>query len=246
MRAIATDSSHELLTNFSPVPPMTSQEAKLAWRAFSARKAIVKSHFVTKQFGLCAYSEISLENNFPIINSMGESITCDFGAHIEHIEPKSKNPQRTFDHTNLVVSAIDDCKARNILKENVFGGHAKGSWYKADEFISPLMTNCCDYFHYEVSGRVVPKTNLINQREKDRADLTINVLNLNAPLLIRWRKACLEQLDIMINEADDEASLRLLAELELLPVAHLLQPFFSAKKSIFGVLGDEVCNGWGS
>lgn len=241
MRAIKKDRSHELLISFRPIAPITSQEAKLAWKAFSPRKRIVKNHFITEQFGLCAYSEISLENNFPITNTQEGNVTCGFGGHIEHIEPKSKKPERTFDYTNLVVSAIDDCKARDILKEDVFGGHAKGNWYEADAFISPLMTNCDDYFHYEASGKVIPKGSLISQSEKDRADSTIMILNLNAPLLIRWRKACLEQLDIMINETDDDDSLRLLAELELLPVDHLLQPFFSAKKAIFGEIGDEVC-----
>lgn len=64
-----------------------------------------------EQFGLCAYSEIKLDDGA-------------LGAHLDHVEPKSKNPARTFDHTNLLLSAIDDIGARQLARQDVFGGHA--------------------------------------------------------------------------------------------------------------------------
>jgi len=224
-------------------PPQSYEIALPAWENYR-RKKETKILCISEQYGLCGYSQISLNNKFPILDESNEEISRELGAHLEHVEPKSLTPQKTFDHNNLIASAIDDAKARHLIYKDVFGGHAKLSWFNPTSFISPLLNNCQDYFHYETSGLVVPKESLPNRREKAKARLTIYKLNLNAPLLVNWRKIWLEALDTIIDEAEAEALIHI-ANTELLPTNGELRPFHSAQRQLLGNIGERVCEEYG-
>lgn len=242
MRAIKKGIAHRHLVRRHTNPPQNHEQATKAWERFRGdRKRATKELCYEEQFGLCGYSEISLDNIVPIIDASNHEISRNLGIHLEHVEPKNINPQRTFDHTNLIASAIDDIKANNLIAKDVFGGHAKLKWFNETSFISPLLGNCCDYFHYETTGKVVPKESLLNRREKAKARLTIYKLNLNAPILVNWRKVWLKALEKIIDESDD-VSLVLIAESELLPINGLLRPFHSAQRGLFGKVGEKICH----
>jgi uncharacterized protein (TIGR02646 family) len=239
MRAIKKKNSDRHLENRHKKPPTTAQKATRAWNGFRYTGQSAKACY-KEQYGLCGYSEISIDNLYPIIDMHSTEISRTLGSHLEHVEPKSKNPQRTFDHSNLILSAIDDVKAQQLLKPDVFGGHHKQKMYSASSFISPLNNNCEDYFHYETSGKIVPKATLPSRREKAKARLTIYILNLNAPILVNWRKNWLSSLDSIIESLDGNA-LYNFAELELSPIKDTLRPFHTAQKQLFGVLGKTIC-----
>jgi len=63
--------------------PLTAREAANRWRRYD--KAETRSSLLDEQWWLCAYTELALEG-------------FRDGCHIEHIEPKSINPARTFDY----------------------------------------------------------------------------------------------------------------------------------------------------
>ncbi len=209
-------------------PPTAEREAEAAWGNFRGeRLQPTRDKCLEEQYGLCGYSEIDLKGS-------------GLGMHFEHLEPKSRNPARTFDHNNLILSAINTENQRILAKQDVFGGHAKLKWYHPNAFIHPLLPNCRDYFHYETSGRVVPKAQL-PRRERAKARLTIYRLNLNAPILVNKRKVWLAEADYWINEfANDPDALRNFAEMELLLTANRLRPFHSAVRQLLGRLGEEV------
>lgn len=221
-------------------PPTNHLKATFAWNRFRRHKPSVTRTCYQEQFGLCCYSEISLDNVFSILRLDNTELSRALGTHIEHIEPKSRNPRKTFEYTNLILSAIDDPSKRNLLKVDVFGGHAKQKMYHATSFISPLLNNCSQYFHYETSGKVVPKASLPTQREKAKARLTIYMLNLNSPILVEWRKVWLTELSKIIDESSIQA-LEHIADAELGPTNNLLRPFHSAQKQMFGAIGTRVC-----
>ena len=79
-----------------------------AWRNFQHLEATVDA-CLGEQFGLCAFSEVVLDDN-------------DLGMHLDHIEPKSLNPARTFDHTNLLLCAISSERLQYLPRSDVFGG----------------------------------------------------------------------------------------------------------------------------
>jgi hypothetical protein len=111
-------------------------------------------------------------------------------------------------------------------------------------FISPLMSNSQEYFHYEISGKVVPKASINNKREKAKARLTIYILNLNSPVLVHWRKIWMTELSKLIDENDLNV-IKQIADLELSPIGNTLRPFHTAQKQLFGKIGEQVCNKYG-
>jgi len=239
VRFITKTLPDRFLVQRNQTPPTTQTEATNAWGNFRQSKH-TRDKCIQEQFGLCGYSEVDLSNDTPILDLASEEISRCLGTHLEHVEPKSRNPQRTFDHNNLIASVIDDIKYRGLVKADVFGGHAKLKWYNEDSFIHPLLHNCRDYFHYETTGLIVPKLGF-SRRERAKVRLTIYKLNLNAPLLIVWRRNWLSQMDLLINELLGHAdALKSLAELELLPSNQKLRPFHSGQRQLFGTLGRQV------
>ena len=144
--------------------PKTTLDAKKAWRR-SNKKDIRKSCY-KQQFGLCAYTELSLKHS-------------DLGYHLEHIAPRSTHPERTFDPKNIVLSILDDVQSGNLAIENTFGGHHKSEAYSEDWFVSPFDAHCETYFRYDSDGTVRP-TEELKESEKEKAQKTISTLNLNA------------------------------------------------------------------
>ncbi|EIX9148764.1 MULTISPECIES: retron system putative HNH endonuclease [Enterobacteriaceae] len=240
MRHIIKGGADYFLSQKNKNKPNTADDATRAWSRFKYKDATVK-RCLNEQFFLCCYSEICLNNRFPIMGSEGIVVSTDYGYHLEHIEPKSLNPHKTFEHSNLIVSAISSSSLHLLSRKDVFGGHAKLSRYSNTSFISPLMANSQDYFHYEASGRVVPKESLNDKREKAKARLTIYLLNLNAPVLVHWRKVWISALSKLIDESDPQV-IRQMAELELSPVGNALRPFYTAQRQLFGKIGDGICN----
>ncbi|MEZ9852278.1 TIGR02646 family protein [Vibrio breoganii] len=238
MRYIAKSNPDRHLIAKNNKKPRTASDATKAWGRFRFKSSTSDKCF-DEQFGLCCYSEISIDNRVPILDSHQNELSRDLGRHIEHVEPKSKNPSKTFDHNNLLLSAISDVKANNLSTEDVFGGHAKQGYYSSSWFISPLNQNVKEYFHYETSGRVVPKESLPSRRERAKARLTIHILNLNAPILVQWRRTWLVELTNMIDSYDID-QVKLLAEVELMPYGSRLRPFHSAQRQVFGSIGEKV------
>ncbi|EKO3517937.1 TIGR02646 family protein [Vibrio fluvialis] len=246
MRTIIKGAPDRFLTKrYNRSQPMNAGDASRSWGKFSSRyKARTKKVCEFEQYGLCGYSEIQITpKSIPIYDSQCSDISKNFGSHLEHIEPKSKNPSRTFDHYNLILSAISDVKASGLAKSDVFGGHHKARIYSNKWFISPLVPNAREYFHYETStGKIVPKSTLPSLKEKAKARLTIYALNLNAPILIYWRKTWLQELENILASLTTREEIYNFAELELSPVGNrYLRPFHSAQRQVFGRIGDQIC-----
>jgi uncharacterized protein (TIGR02646 family) len=147
-------------------------------RLSSQGKKYASSELSTLQYGLCAYCQIRLDDSLE--------------SHIEHIKPKHAHPQLTFEWTNLVLSCI---ASANIPQANSDGGvscgHSigKANWNTFDpRFVSPTEPDCERYFEYGVStGEVYPASDLI-ESDLERADYTIELLNLNCRRLKRLRR----------------------------------------------------------
>lgn len=239
MRHITKGDSDYFLSQRNKNKPQTADSATKAWGRFRYKEATAQ-RCLSEQYFLCCYSEICLNHHYPIMGNEGIVVSTDYGYHLEHIEPKSLAPHKTFEHNNLAVSAISSSNLLFLSKEDVFGGHAKLSSYNINSFISPLMAKSQEYFHYEASGKVVPKISLRDKRERAKARLTIYLLNLNAPILIHWRKTWISALSRLIDESDVDV-IKQMAELELSPIGKSLRPFHTAQRQLFGKLGDSIC-----
>lgn len=208
-------------------PPTTHEEATNRWKSFRKYKAMLVDCLNYEQYGLCAYSEIRPDK-------------VGLGTHIEHIEPKSKNPSRTFDYRNLILSALssDDLESRD--KDDIFGGHAKLSVYDSSLFVSCLNPICSQHFVYLLDGRVEPSKKL-DQDAQNSAQYTIDLLNLNSPYLVTLRENWLDEIDALIDEhIRNNDSLEHLAAVDLLPRGEKLSEFFSATRQRFGDIAEKV------
>jgi uncharacterized protein (TIGR02646 family) len=226
MRAISKQNGDRWLSRRHATPPTTANQATKAWSNFR-REGKTREICLSEQFGLCAYSETVLDKT-------------DLGMHLDHVEPKSRNPGRTFDHGNLVLSAIDDIKSRQLVRHDVFGGHFRLNRYSNNGFIHPLHPDSRRFFHYASDGIVSPALKL-SASDARKARYTIAILNLNAPILVSRRRHWLEELEREIDKLLDSIdALERFADVELCPTNGQLRPFHSAVRERFGRLGDRI------
>jgi len=224
-RILKTQGDPNLQREQEKPTPASAPEASKRWHSYD--KTATRSSLLDEQWWLCAYTELALEG-------------CQYGCHIEHMEPKSINPSRTFDYNNLVVLALDSDSLTKFAKKDRFGGHYKQSVYDSNLFVSPLMHDSERYFEYRSSGRVEPAQNLIPE-DRAKAIYTRDLLNLNAPFLVNSRRRWLIELEDEIDRLlDDDSALRQLAECELCDTSGRLREFHTAAKALFGRLGDQV------
>lgn len=137
-------------------------------------------------------------------------------------------------------------------KQQRFGGHHKLREYD-EAFVSPLLANAADYFAYSSDdGEIFSKSNLA-AADKNRAEYTINLLNLNAPYLKNLRKTWLQELQDEIDKLVDEDSIEgieYMAKCELLPYQRYysgtdtqvtqLRQFHTPSLRLFGSVGQRV------
>jgi uncharacterized protein (TIGR02646 family) len=208
--------------------PQTSEQATRAWEKFGGKKPVLNA-LLKEQYRLCCYSELRADQE-------------GLGYHIEHVENKGNIPQRTFDCTNLVASAITD---ESVLKNQgyeVFGGHAIGKKVGCDmsRFISPHQVDCSRYFAYLSDGRIVPSEGL-TQYERECADYTIKLLNLDCEYLRVKRKNWWKELESSLCEYEDKnLSIEKLAESRILPDNNALESFFTLTRQFFGQIAEQT------
>ena len=142
----------------------------ITWDQFKEGRELLRQHLKTEQFGLCAYSEISLN---------------EYGFHVEHIKPKSIYNKLRFDHHNLSASAPEN--QADVDKQALFGGHKKASNYDENLFISPTENNCQRYFQYSPNGDIAPNNNL-STTDTERAKYTIECLGLQSSRLLKNKR----------------------------------------------------------
>lgn len=231
MRTIIKGAGNHFLNQKHLVPPTTAASATSAWDNFKHKPA-TSAVCSDEQFSLCAFSEINLT-------------AAGLGQHLDHIEPKSRNPARTFDHGNLVLCAIHSNQLKTLARQDVFGGHARGKRYSSNGFIHPLRSDCRRYFHYASSGYVEPALDL-SSSDARKARYTIAVLNLNAPLLVNRRRREIEAFEDALDDlliANDPDALNDFAETELCPTAGRLRDFHSALRQRLGKRADAIIAG---
>ncbi len=205
-------------------PPANAHESTTRWQSFKY-KAPLSDKLFDEQYGLCAYTELRLDED-------------ESGDHIEHVKPKSQFPQNTFDYQNLVLCSLSSDTLATMSDEDIFGGHAKGNEYDPS-FVSCLQHDCVRYFSYLSDGRVVP-AKFLDAVETQKTDYTINIiLNLNCAYLKNRRKNWIEEIETVIDEhLDDPEILSMIAGIELGITNGKLRKFHSAVCQRFGVFGE--------
>ncbi|EBQ0176298.1 TIGR02646 family protein [Salmonella enterica subsp. enterica] len=227
---IKTRRGTDALLTANENPPQDSDQSTRRWRNFRRDKADLMTLLLNEQYHLCCYSEIRADLR-------------GLGYHIEHVENKSQQPVRTFDYQNLAASALDSENGLHLFGINAFGGHSRGKQEAVDmaKFIHCHLPDCSRYFAYLSDGRIVPADEL-NAQEMERAEYTIDLLNLNSGFLQTERRNHWEELEQLFDEHIEKGwDLQQLLQLELVPSPdHKLHEFFSITRQFFQQEAEQV------
>jgi uncharacterized protein (TIGR02646 family) len=234
IRKVGNGGHHLNQSNINP--PQTGDAATNRWKRFGHKNSVI-NHLLEEQYRLCCYSELRADLD-------------GLGYHIEHVENKSQNPQRTFDYTNLAASALSTESLTSFVAtqatvqqpKSIFGGHAPGKQNAVDmqRFVSPHQVDCSRFFAYLSDGRIIP-ANGLDHIDTDRAQYTVDLLNLNSPYLLIQRRRWWDELDKIFNEhITEKMDLRCLASVDLLPLNLALKPFFSLTRQFYGSIAEEI------
>ncbi len=223
--------------------PATSDEASRRWKNFNGKTELSRQ-LLQQQFGLCCYTELNL-TDFALEQNMG--------THIEHEKPKSMFPAQTFNYGNLLLCSLASEDLKHFPGLQQFGGHFKGSKFDAGLFVSPHQANCRDYFIYSSGNGEISPNLALPEGEQQKAQYTIDLLNLNAPFLRAERQQWLEEIEECLEpllESGDLESIKLIAGAELTLTNRYnpqlmrncgqLRKFHSAVRAVFGLLGEQI------
>jgi uncharacterized protein (TIGR02646 family) len=211
-------------------PPMTPEQATSRWHRFAHKQEITDA-LLNEQYRLCCYSELRADEE-------------GLDYHIEHVENKSQKPMRTFDYTNLAASALQsyDLHTFKLRGEDAFGGHAVGKQQGVDmtRFVSCHQPDCRTFFAFLSDGRIVPAANQ-GKINNDRAQYTIDLLNLNCPFLQVRRKKWWDELTELFEEHIGKGwEILDLVAIDLIPTNNKLSRFFSLTRQFFGPKAELV------
>jgi uncharacterized protein (TIGR02646 family) len=138
----------------------------------SPEKPIVHESLLKEQGYICCYC--------------GMRITRE-SSHIEHLKPRSNYPHLALTYTNLIASCQGESEEPPPVP--VHCGHQKKYWYDEQLMVSPLESNCADFFKYPASGEIQPTDDIDKQVA---AKITIEKLALNISKLQNMRKLAID------------------------------------------------------
>ena len=139
----------------------------------------------------CPYCEM-------ILSFEDSDLKEDKKCHIEHIKPKSKFGNLTFDYRNFLTS----CSDKNTC------GQSKGNKWD-NLFINPVEENPEEYFSYNMrTGKIIPKKE--NGLDYEKAVKTIEILNLNENKLCEYRKIYILQIIDTIGNLNDNNKIEII------------------------------------
>ena len=211
----------------TPIP----KDPTTAWNNYR-RKPEIRKQLLIRQKGLCAYCEIELGSNHD----------TGIGRHIEHILSKSRHPRLTFEYSNMLLSCFSSGSKDEVSIDAEYDsnpvscGHANDKkTHNWDEslFIKPTDSDCERYFSFELEGEIIPHPEL-NDRESQRAQYTIDLLNLNCLRLKRFREEIIEKgYNILEYLQDDELARQNFLELEFAETNGKLFTFINLRRQHF-------------
>lgn len=166
MRKLTKGEPHEAIKDF---------EGQREWALSIDFHRIWRELILTiEQDGLSGYTEVPLRID---------------DSHIDHFYKRSLFVHKVHSWDNLVVDTIDETYGAKYKDKNIR--------IATDNIkvINPVREDPNSFFRYKVDGRIVSRDTL-SEEERDRANYTIDVFNLNEPSLVYRRK---ELLSIDLN-----------------------------------------------
>lgn len=180
----------------SEVPPCLRQAQGKGWNWDEFRTNAyddylsVRSQALVDQKDECAYTGLWL--------GMGTTHTL----HIDHFHKKAIFPEETLSWENLFAAAKNRNDGADYKDRQIHGTKSDAEkQYRA--FWSPLEANLSQAFWYRQDGVVEPDEKLSDE-EKEMAQHTIDMYNLNSPDLRNRRLGIIRLLNTLQDLCDDD------------------------------------------
>jgi len=123
-------------------------------------------------------------------------------VHLDHFRKKSIYPEETFCWHNLF-AAVKDVDYGSDYKDKQIHGTKLDAEKLYKKFWSPLQANLEDSFWYRQDGTIEPMAHL-SESEKEEAEQTIRIYNLNAHDLKNKRRGIILQVGGIMQQLSDE------------------------------------------
>lgn len=120
-------------------------------------------------------------------------------SHIEHLKPRNKYPNLALDYDNFLASCQGESETPPPVP--VHCGHKKSKWYEEPLMVSPLDSNCADFFRYTDDGQILATTDSDKQAA---AKETITRLALDIDKLKKMREKAFEGILDVIDTLDND------------------------------------------
>ncbi len=215
----------------------------------------IKKALLEDQHYLCAYCEIDIK--FADDVTTDPNIIDDF--RVEHFVPKSTTREGGhnyhLDWWNMLgvchgasQSKVVDAKKRysKLMSDRSCDVPKSGKTISGN-ILNPLKIPKRQrlFSFVEVSGKMLVDTTSCPSSLVRKAENTIEELNLNAPRLMRMRKAVIDRLDEQVNEEQAngrplEEIFTEMAQMFLIPYDNKSLPFFSVMRWYLGKYAEEL------
>ena len=139
------------------------------------------SEILKEQNSLCIYCE-KLIKDYPN------------DCHIDHFKKRDFFSNFTLDYGNLVISCNNENRCAKYKDKKI-------SKVDYKNLINPVIENPEEFLEYTFYGELEAKSDL-NKSNKEKAEFTIKILNLNDRSLVEERKNTIMQLCYIIVEID--------------------------------------------
>lgn len=209
----------------NPDPPkcLAEQPAQQKWDAFMRTEChrLLGESLRAEQQHVCCYCEITIGAR---------------DSHVEHMVPRSENPGRDYDYTNLAASCnggtVEHCgRYKDDRHRN------RDFRYDASLFCPPHDPETRRLFLYLRNGAVVPSPGL-DPTDQEKAAYMIGYLGLGCPRLTERRRAHARTLENVLGKTPDPDRVDWAVSYYLRPDENgKLQSFTTLSRTI---LGQEV------
>lgn len=112
--------------------------------------------------------------------------------HIEHFRPRSLFAHLTYQWPNLLASCQGLSGVKNLVDTRRHCGAAKDNWFGEGVTVDPTRPPVEALFRFPLTGKVFAAKTL-DALQKNAVETTIEMLNLNAPVLVGRREAQLSK-----------------------------------------------------
>lgn len=217
--------------------------------------AQIKEALLEDQHYLCAYCEIDIK--FADEDVDGPNVIDDF--RVEHFFPKSLTEDGKHNyhldwwnmlgvcHGGSQALVVNPQERYSRLKSDRSCDVPKSDKPIADKILNPLKLPKRKriYRYRETSGFMLVDEETCPEDLLEKAKNTIHELNLNAPRLMRLRKAVIDKLDewVMNEQANGrglDEIMREMAEMYLCPYENKSLPFFSVMRWYLGSYAESI------